>query len=151
MLPEVLFRRICQRLPIACVDLLIQNDDGKLFFVKRRDEPAGGCWWFPGGRIWHDETRMEAVNRKLQEETGLKANKTIEISTYDLIFPKMPAGIPDHGITTLYFIEVFGSRFQLDYSSELGEWKSPEEWMLEDLHPFMKTMLLEGISFLKKL
>jgi ADP-ribose pyrophosphatase YjhB (NUDIX family) len=146
MLPEALFRQISQKLPIACVDLLIQDADGLILLVKRKNEPAAGCWWFPGGRIWFKEARKNAVRRKLLEETGLKTETINEMATFDLIFPDMPEGVPSHGITSLFHVSVNHSNVKLDMQSEMAEWHSAEHWLATDLHPFMSQMLTYGLK-----
>jgi ADP-ribose pyrophosphatase YjhB (NUDIX family) len=145
ILPESLFRQISQMIPIPCVDLLIQDSQERILLVKRKNEPAAGFWWFPGGRVWFNELRIDAARRKTREETGLEAKKIIEIGTFDLIFSDVPTGIPSHGITTLFQVFVIETSPKLDDQSSAAEWHSREEWLRLDLHPFVRKMLNEGL------
>ena len=47
--------------------------DGAVLLIKRpRDEKHyPGIWAFPGGKVEHDETLIETLQRELDEETGL--------------------------------------------------------------------------------
>jgi 8-oxo-dGTP diphosphatase len=73
---------------IATADSVIVAES-KVLLIKRGKEPFKGQWAFPGGRIEQkDKDILEAANRELYEETGLKGielkyAKTIGNSTRD--------------------------------------------------------------------
>ena len=83
---EELYSQILQVMPIPCVDLLVVNEAGKVLLLLRKNEPAAGQWWFPGGRILFGELRCESAKRKLEEECALFSTQIQEIGTFDLIF-----------------------------------------------------------------
>lgn len=64
------------------VSALIFSKDGKLFQGKK-DLKAGGvysdCWHIPGGGVDEGETREQALEREIKEETG------IDISSYKIV------------------------------------------------------------------
>lgn len=70
--PE-LYRKIVQRVPVACVDLIIEAPDGRYFLVKRKNEPLREEWYVVGGRILLGESAGQAAVRKLFEEVGIRA------------------------------------------------------------------------------
>ncbi len=45
--------------------------EDRLLLVRRATPPGAGRWSLPGGRVESDETLAEAVERELEEETGL--------------------------------------------------------------------------------
>lgn len=144
MIPQNLYEEILKVLPIPAVDLIVENEQGKLLLVRRANEPAKGQWWFPGGRVHFMETRLQAVNRKLQEECGLKAEKVTEVDTFDVIVERSDAAsVKLHGITTLFHVQV-GSQvdFVLDEQNSEADWRLPKEWLQLDLHPFVHKSLL---------
>ncbi len=50
---------------------IIWQED-KIFIARRKPEKSlGGYWEFPGGKIEHDETPEEALERELKEELGM--------------------------------------------------------------------------------
>jgi colanic acid biosynthesis protein WcaH len=61
---------IVRNVPIVSVDLVVQSADG-LILGKRRNEPAKGEWFVPGGRIHKYERLTEAVHRLAHEELGI--------------------------------------------------------------------------------
>lgn len=144
IIPESLYRQICGVLPIACVDLLITDSRGLVLLTMRRNEPAAGQWWFPGGRVFYKETREAAALRKLREECSLEPTGCLRaIGTYDLIFNNLPPHVASHGITTLFHLQV-GDRtdFKLDSQSLKAQWRECGAWMQEELHPFVRNALL---------
>lgn len=56
---------------IRCVGAVVFDPFGRLLLVKRGHEPEKGKWSLPGGRVKPGETDEAAVQREIQEETGL--------------------------------------------------------------------------------
>ena len=55
---------------------VITNSDGQCLIAKRADEShQGGLWEFPGGKVESNETVVEALERELHEEIGIKLTK----------------------------------------------------------------------------
>ena len=52
--------------------------DGKILLIRRGHEPGRGWWQLPGGYAEHDEPIVDAVEREVLEEAGVKA-KAVEI------------------------------------------------------------------------
>jgi 8-oxo-dGTP pyrophosphatase MutT (NUDIX family) len=60
--------------PVAAGIALQAQDTGRVLMIQRAlkdDDPAGGRWEFPGGRLEPGETAMVAARREWQEETGI--------------------------------------------------------------------------------
>jgi len=101
--PAALYREFITRLPIACVDVAIV-DRGAVLLVKRKDDPARGEWWVPGGRVWKGEKLRDTAARKAREEVGLDCHVGPIIHTAETIFPDGPGGIPIHSINACFFL-----------------------------------------------
>ena len=82
-------------MPIVSVEALIVADGG-LLFLKRRNHPVKGEWWFPGGRIRKGESLEDALRREVKEETGLELLEAKLINVYSWIFPER------HDVTITY-------------------------------------------------
>tara|TARA_B110000305_G_C19244757_1_gene541757 strand:+ start:82 stop:858 length:777 start_codon:yes stop_codon:yes gene_type:complete len=93
-LPDEFYGKLVQSCVIACCDCLIVRvnkltDERECLLVERKDEPAKGLWWFPGGRILKGETFFQAALRKTTEETGLSDAAAIQIlGVYQTFFSK---------------------------------------------------------------
>ena len=129
-------------MPIACVDLLVVNAAKEVLMVKRNNQPAMGEWWFPGGRIWFGETRVEAAVRKLKEECGLRAVKIDYVGTYDLMLERSDDGTISHAITSMYrmLVEEIDA-IRLDSQSQDARWLIMDKWLTLPLHSFVKERL----------
>ena len=138
---EELYSQILQVMPIPCVDLLVLNEADKVLLLLRKNEPAAGQWWFPGGRVLFGELRCEAAKRKLEEECALFSTQLQEIGTFDLIF-NINLGERVHSITTLFQLKVGPeSNLQLDQQSYEFCWLTSKKWLKRELHPFIRQRL----------
>lgn len=142
-IPQDLYDQICRMMPIPCVDLFVTDKVGRVLLLLRGNEPAKDQWWFPGGRVLFNETRHQAVIRKLQEECSLTPLKVEELGTYDLILDLPYNDLPSHAITTLYHVIISGDEhLKVDDQSLKAEWRFPKDWMERNLHEFVKSHLL---------
>jgi colanic acid biosynthesis protein WcaH len=89
-----------------------------LLFLKRKNEPAKGEWWFPGGRIKKGESLEQALYREIKEETGLQISEHKLINVYSRIFPER------HDITIVYLCKCKEGEIALNNEhSEYGLFK----------------------------
>lgn len=49
----------------------IKKSPLQVYLIQREKDPAKGKWTFPGGKVEEKESLCEAINRELQEETGM--------------------------------------------------------------------------------
>lgn len=120
-----LYSEILKVMPIPCVDIIAIDPDEKVLLLLRKNEPAAGQWWFPGGRVLFNEKRVDAAKRKFKEECGIIANQFEEIGTFDLFFNISPE-VSIHSITTLFRVEIArGSKIKIDSQSEEACFFSP--------------------------
>jgi 8-oxo-dGTP pyrophosphatase MutT (NUDIX family) len=66
--------------PVAAGIALQAQDTGRVLMLQRAlkdDDPAGGRWEFPGGRLEPGESALEAARREWQEETGITLPDTV--------------------------------------------------------------------------
>ncbi len=90
-LPFDMYKRCVECLPIFCVDVVCRRkSDGKLLLFYRRDKPAAGIWWWPGGRMFRGETFFDCAVRKIRDETGNKEAVVVPkgvIQVWNTFFP----------------------------------------------------------------
>lgn len=134
---------ILRVMPIPCVDLVVENCRGEVLLVRRKNEPAKGEWWFPGGRVRFGEEREASAKRKLNEECGLSTMlKMEELWTLDAILPIQSESRVSHGITTIYAVKVqSGAQVHLDAQSSEFAWMKPAHWKAAGVHPFVYEIL----------
>jgi colanic acid biosynthesis protein WcaH len=142
MIPDDLYARIRRSMPIPCVDLLVKYREDRVLFLKRRNPPAEGEWWFPGGRVHLYELRVDAAKRKLREECGIEADPCGELGTFDLFFCNdQMATTHHHTITTVYEFHIDIAEVKLDAQSTAYRWMTTRECLSEIRHPFLRHIL----------
>lgn len=63
------------KLHIVAVTAIIKNETGdRVLVLKRHDDEVAfpGKWAFPGGKVERGQSIMEALEREVEEEAGLK-------------------------------------------------------------------------------
>ena len=140
LIPTELYRQILENMPISCVDIVIFHK-GKVLLVYRKEEPAKGKWWVPGGRIHKNEKLNDAVTRKVKEETNLDVIIEKQIGGYEYMSDK---GIYDlktgtHAVTVNYLVTPLeGQEIKVDETSSDYRWIDKIE---ESLDPYIKKIL----------
>lgn len=126
-IPSALYDQIMQLMPIPSVEAVIVIE-GSLLFLRRKNNPAIGQWWFPGGRIHRGESFDETLRREVKEETGLEVESYRFIKAYSRVFPQR------HDITIAYLCKCKKGKIELD--SEHSEY-SLFKRLPTGLHPYL--------------
>jgi colanic acid biosynthesis protein WcaH len=103
-LPLHRFKRIVKDSVLVALDLLIFNDKGEVLVGLRRNSPAKGRLFMPGGRIYKGENLRSALRRISKSETGVdlsKENGTL-YGVYDHLYRDNAFGEP--GVSTHYVV-----------------------------------------------
>jgi colanic acid biosynthesis protein WcaH len=141
-IPDNLYSQIKLVMPIVCVDLVVINRKEEVLLLKRRNHPAKGQWWFPGGRVYLNEKRIDAARRILWEECALVAETFDELFTGDCIL-RYPKG-NSHAVTTFYKALIMDANIILDYQSVNCSWKSVSTWKAiiegQEIWPFISKI-----------
>lgn len=64
------FKVVLNSTPLVSIDLLISDSNGKVLLGQRRNRPAQGYWFVPGGRILKNESLAAAFERLTVNELG---------------------------------------------------------------------------------
>ncbi|MFB6101241.1 MAG: GDP-mannose mannosyl hydrolase [Haloplanus sp.] len=81
-IPEDTWRSIVRYVPIVSVDLIVCHDGG-VVLGKRRNAPARGEWFVPGGRVHKDETLDAATHRIARQELGVDVDIDRRLGVYE--------------------------------------------------------------------
>lgn len=71
LLPHKLFASIVKHAPLIAIDLIVQNESGEVLLGLRRNAPARGFWFVPGGRVLKNERITIALTRIIGEELAI--------------------------------------------------------------------------------
>ncbi len=146
LVPAELYRQFLENLPLACVDIAIVAN-GSVLLVKRKDPPARGEWWLPGGRVRKGERMRDAARRKAAEEVGVSCHVGPLLYTAETMFPDGPHGVAVHSINSCFMLypaeAVPVPEVRLD-EHHLG-WKWVNS-IPDGLHPYVvKCLLASGL------
>eukprot|EP01060_Flectonema_neradi_P010594 TRINITY_DN17695_c0_g1_i1.p1 TRINITY_DN17695_c0_g1~~TRINITY_DN17695_c0_g1_i1.p1 ORF type:complete len:234 (+),score=44.44 TRINITY_DN17695_c0_g1_i1:61-762(+) len=86
-IPSEVYGSIVRSIPVFCVDVVIENQQGQVLIVKRGMHPVKDFWWWPGGRMFRGETFFTAAVRKAKQETGLDCQPVRLLGVYNTFFP----------------------------------------------------------------
>jgi len=88
MLPLDKFRDIIRHGILLAIDLVVRNDKGEVLLGLRKNAPAQGFWFVPGGRVHKNEKLRDALRRISNEEVGIEiaAEDIRVIGIYDHIY-----------------------------------------------------------------
>ncbi|MEB3324592.1 MAG: GDP-mannose mannosyl hydrolase [Cyanobacteriota bacterium] len=146
MLSPEAFLAVVRDAPLVSIDLLLEDPIGRLLVGLRRNEPARGFWFVPGGRVRKGERLPDALQRIAKAELGLN----VEPDAWQL------AGVFEHhyptnfagavGIPTHYV--VLAHRLRLAPVPELRpdgqhrelRWLTPQELRTHpSVHPYTRA------------
>jgi len=69
----------------------IMEREGRVLIGQRRPEQSHPLQWeFPGGKVEPGETPAQALERELEEETGIRGATGVEIERYEYAYPGKP-------------------------------------------------------------
>jgi len=104
MLPHDVFSSIVRHAPLVSIDLVIRNPRGEILVGFRRNRPAQGYWFVPGGRIGKGERIAEAFARITRGELGTehRIENAVFLGVFEHIYEDNFSGDPSFGPTMSY-------------------------------------------------
>lgn len=70
------FETVVASTPLISIDLLVENERGEYLLGLRKNRPAQGFWFVPGGRVLKSETLTAAFKRLTREELGVELERS---------------------------------------------------------------------------
>ncbi len=123
------FLTVIRLAPLVAIDLLIENDKNQFLVAMRKNPPAQGWWFVPGGRIYKNELLPDAFRRITQDELGicLRVEQAVFHGIFDHIYDDNFAGEP--GIGTHIINLAYRVKFSPDLESLPEDQHSGYRWM----------------------
>jgi len=129
MLPRADFLNIIKQTPLVAIDLIVTNELGEVLVGMRKNNPAKGWWFVPGGRILKDETLDVAFSRISSKELGLTLHRADAklLGIYEHLYPD---NVDNADFSTHYV--VIGYSIPIQDAIDLHEFAAQHEnaaWM----------------------
>ena len=122
--------------------------DNRVLLVKRNKEPAKGQWAIPGGSVKLGETLRAAVEREIQEESGLIVKARDPVYTFDVIERDDKGQIRFHYVIIDFTADLVGGDLLASDDADDARWFSPEEIEGERVNETTKRFLRK-MNFLR--
>jgi colanic acid biosynthesis protein WcaH len=108
------FANILRSSPLISIDLVVRDEIGRTLVGLRRNRPAQGSWFVPGGRIFKDERIDDAFLRISQDELGRKIPRGDArfLGVYEHMYADNALEIPD--VSTHYVVLGYQLRIAAD-------------------------------------
>lgn len=102
--------------PLVSIDLIVRNAKNEILLGFRRNKPAQGFWFVPGGRICKNETLDQAFARLSEDELGMAVarNKAEFLGVYEHFY--VDSAVADD-ISTHYVVLAYALRWDGELSS----------------------------------
>ncbi|MGD0644628.1 MAG: NUDIX hydrolase [Candidatus Bathyarchaeia archaeon] len=126
-IPQAIYDQILRQMPIPTVEAVILINSS-LLFLRRKNNPAMGQWWFAGGRIHKRESLEKTLRREVKEETELEIESYRLIKAYSRVFQER------HDITVTYLCKCREGQIKLN--GEHSEYKLFKK-LPSGLHPYL--------------
>jgi colanic acid biosynthesis protein WcaH len=125
--------------PLVAIDLIVTDEAGRVLVGYRRNRPARGSWFVPGGRIRKNETLDAAFTRIVEAELGMADVERRQASFYGLYEHHYPdnfagsLGVPTHYVVLAHIMAVADARSvgRPEQHSEYA-WLAPDELLARD-------------------
>jgi len=143
------FAQVVKNSPLVSIDLILQDPQGKIFLGCRRNQPAKGKWFVPGGRIRKGERLDQALFRIVREELGVKSISSAAefVGVFEHFYEDnfaAEAGYGTHFVVLAhkFLLESPLTNIPPEQHTEYRWWDIAELIKSPDVHPYSKAYFL---------
>lgn len=149
-LNDEVFRQVVAATPLVAIDLIVQDETGRFLLGLRRNRPAAGYWFVPGGRILKNETLSEAFKRLTSEELGFAAvlANAQWFGPFEHFYAESKFGdVPNtHYVVLAYGLGVERAKLDLPTAQHSDyRWMTVDEILADpNVHPYTRAYFLRS-------
>ncbi|MHC4478820.1 MAG: GDP-mannose mannosyl hydrolase [Planctomycetota bacterium] len=140
------FIEVVKRTPLVSIDLIVNNDRGRILLGLRKNEPAKGYWFVPGGRILKDEPIAQAFERIAYQELGIRLpyEDAEFVGVFEHLYPNnftQKQDFSTHYVVLAHKITIDEASIQPpDAQHSQYKWLDPDTIRKDDtVHPYVKA------------
>jgi len=123
-------RRRYPKHPLLGVGALIFTRSGRrgpILLVERGGQPLKGYWSLPGGLVEPGERLEDAVQREIQEETGLRVRPVRLFEIFERIMRDARGRTEYHYVLADYVCKIVGGKLRAGDDVSRAEWARRSE------------------------
>jgi colanic acid biosynthesis protein WcaH len=148
------FKQVVKSSPLFSIDLVVLNEKREMLVGLRKNEPARGFWFVPGGRVYKGEAIGDAFRRITEAELGssFARERSKMLGIYDHFYENscFDESVPTHYINAAHFIVVNSSQLELPLiQHHVYRWIPIEAVEADEtVHRFSKVFITDLLSHL---
>ena len=116
MLSQDDFKHLIKTAPLFAIDIVVLNEQSQILLGQRKNAPAQGFWFVPGGRVFKNESLEQAFERISAAELDLTISRhqATFLGLYDHFYPDsvFGEGISTHYINATHLIKLNTAQMQ---------------------------------------
>ncbi|MCH8125268.1 NUDIX hydrolase [candidate division KSB1 bacterium] len=113
--------------PFVAVSAAIFNNSNEILIIKRAKEPGKGLWSIPGGIVKTGETLVEALQREISEECGIRVENHKFNAVYDRILYDKSGKVNYHYIIINYICNTKSNKIVPASDADDYSWLKSDE------------------------
>ncbi|EKS73221.1 MULTISPECIES: GDP-mannose mannosyl hydrolase [Caballeronia] len=133
MLSNADFLTVVRLAPLVAIDLIVTDGNRRILVGHRRNRPAQGTWFVPGGRIRKDESLDAAYRRIVSNELGVASAQRSAarfFGVYEHLYDDNFAGAD--GIGTHYIVLAYALTLSSKVPIGRFDQHSGYRWLMPD-------------------
>lgn len=147
-IPNEHYHHIVKSTQLISIDLLVKYQ-GKYLLGKRKNKPAQGYYFVPGGKVYNNETIFIGLKRVIFDELGLTENLNYRlIGVYEHVYPDNYLNDEFGTHYVAFAFEIFLANDQMDCNKFMEQhqdfiYLEPEQLLSDDrVHTFTKNYFM---------
>lgn len=136
---DTTFLEVVRNTPLVSIDLIVRDGQRRILVGMRRNEPAKGTWFVPGGSIRKEETLSQALARISEGELGVSLTPDdvrfagVYEHFYDTNFAEVD-GVSTHYVVLAYVVQRTFGTDDLP-AGQHSDWGWLSHPAMPDVHP----------------
>ena len=122
-----IFSTVIASTPLVSIDLVVKNSKGQYLLGHRKNRPAEGFWFVPGGRILKDESMDNAFLRLTKNELSVEVSKqtAVFLGLYEHFYDDYVFGIEQ---STHYVVLAYQMNLDIELTQLPQEQHNQYRW-----------------------
>jgi len=148
MLAANTFKTIIENMPVFAMDLVVINEYNELLLGKRLNPPAKDYWFVPGGRVFKNESLVNAFKRVSANELGsqYELSQATLLGVFEHFYDDsvFDSAISTHYINATHFLKVNSDDLNLPINEQHQCYRWLKMSTIEpdtSIHPYSKVFM----------